>query len=56
MQLSNAMRAELERRLERTAIEQPDDPAFRDLPTSDHLWLLVLAAAAIVGTILLQAG
>jgi len=56
MQLSDDMRAELERRLERIAAEQPDDPAFRDLPAADVVCLLALVVFAAVGTVLLQAG
>ena len=33
--LSDDMRSELEQRLSRIAIEQPDDPAFRDVPATD---------------------
>jgi hypothetical protein len=54
--LSDDMRAELERRLALTAVEQPDDPAFRDLPAMDHLWLLVLLIGACVAAYVLQAG
>jgi len=56
MQLSDDMRAELERRLERMAAEQPDDPAFRDLPAADVVCLLAFAVFATVGIVLLQSG
>jgi hypothetical protein len=56
MQLSDDMRDELERRLTRIASEQQDDPAFRDLPATDVGLLLVFAAAAVIGTVWLQAG
>lgn len=55
MHLSDDMRAELERRLALIASEQPDDPAFRDLPTIDVAWLLALFVIAIVGTVFMQA-
>jgi hypothetical protein len=55
MHLSDAMRAELERRLAEIAREQADDPAFRDLPSADVAALVMLLAVAVVGTVLLQA-
>jgi hypothetical protein len=54
MHLSDAMRAELERRLADIAREQADDPAFRDLPTTDVGWLLAFLVCSIVGTVPLQ--
>ncbi len=56
MHLSDEMRAELERRLDRIAAEQPDDLAFRDLPAADVVCLLAFVFFAAVGTVLLQAG
>jgi hypothetical protein len=52
--LSDDMRAELERRLALTAVEQPDDPAFRDLPALDHLGLLVLFIGSGIAAYVLQ--
>ncbi len=54
MHLSDAMRAELERRLARIAHEQAEDPAFRDLPATDVGWLVAFLVCSIVGTVLLQ--
>jgi hypothetical protein len=54
MHLSDAMRAELERRLADIAREQADDPAFRDLPAADVASLVILLVGAVVGTVLLQ--
>lgn len=54
MHLSDAMRAELERRLGSSAREQADDPSFRDLPAADVAWLLTFAIGAMVGTVVLQ--
>lgn len=55
MHLSDAMRAELERRLACIAREQENDPAFRDLPATDVVSLVMLLVGAVVGTVLLQA-
>ncbi len=54
MRLSDDMRDELERRLTLIASEQADDPAFRDLPTSDVRALLLLVVAAAAVTVMLQ--
>ncbi len=56
VQLTDDMRAELERRLALNALEQPDDPAFRDLPRIDLASLLALVAVAVAVVLLLQAG
>jgi hypothetical protein len=56
MHLSDDMRAELEQRLTRIALEQHDDPAFQDLPATDVVWLLAFVVLSIVGTVWLQAG
>ncbi len=55
MQLSETLRAELERRLTLGELERPEDPAYRDLPRIDLAWVLVLVAIAIAGVVVLQA-
>ncbi len=56
MQLSDTMRAELERRLAKSAVEQAADPAFDDLPRVDVGLLVGLVMVAIAGVFVLQAG
>jgi hypothetical protein len=48
-------RQELERRLLRSRQEQPDDPAFADLPRFDMRLLWAILAGSLVLTWLLQA-
>lgn len=56
MHLSDGLRAELERRLALIEREQREDPAFKELPVADLVWLLVVAIVAMIGVVLLQVG
>ncbi len=53
--LNDDLRAELERRLVVIAEEQADDPAFEDLPRTDHGWLLALLLASCIAVPVWQA-
>jgi hypothetical protein len=54
MSMSDAMRAELDRRLAELDAEPPAEAAARELPAGDARWLAVLLVAALVGVAIQQ--
>ena len=52
MQLSHAMRAELDRRLATRRREQAHDPAFAPLPMPDRIALAAILGAALLAALL----